>query len=81
MTEVEAYLDLALYLGIIISLPFIFRVFKMLGKLAVIYFFPPKFITFEVKLKTGETITKKVEIKNNKELIETILNANGRVIS
>ena len=81
MTEVEAYMELALYLGIILSLPFIFRVFKMLGKFAVIYFFPPKTITFEIQLLDGSLVHKEIRISDNKALIDAVLNNSGRVIS
>ena len=80
MTETQAYIELVLYLGTILSLPFIFRVFSALGKLAVIFFFPPKTVTFEIKLKNGHVVKKKVNIADNKELIDTILSSNGRVI-
>ena len=81
MTESEAYLDLFLILGILLTLPFIWRLFTALGEAFVVKFFPPKTITFEIKLASGKTTTKKVNLENDKELIDTILSQNGRVIS
>ncbi|MBB1272502.1 hypothetical protein [Psychromonas sp. SR45-3] len=81
MTETDAYLNLFLILGTILTLPFVWSLFIAVGKFLIVTFLPPKDVTFEIKLASGEVIVKKVNIENNKELINAILSENGRVIS
>ena len=80
MTELEAYAQLTLILGSIMILPFIFRLFYVLGQLFVIKFFPPKYITLELKKASGEKVVQKIPADDAKKLIKFVNNKRARVL-
>jgi len=80
MTELQAHMQLLFMAGVILSLPFIWHIFSSLGKLFIIHVFPPKFIKIEVQDEQGERHIREVEIANNKELIDALSQATGKII-
>lgn len=78
MSETEAYTQLALMIGILLCIPFLWRFFFSLGKSMVQHFFPPKFLTIETKKLDGTIEIKKVKFDDGVEIIESLLNG-GRI--
>lgn len=78
MTDYEAYIKLLMMLGLILSMPFFYRLCFLLGKLFIIKFFPPKFLTIEVEHIDGSIELKKVRIADNEALVDAILHSTGR---
>ena len=74
MTDTEAYTQLALMIGIILCVPFVWRFFFSLGRSLVMHFSPPKFLTIETKKLDGTIETKKVKFDDGVEIIESLLN-------
>ena len=81
MTDTDAYLQLIAMAGLIISTPFFCRVCFSLGQLFIVKFFPPKFLTIEVKYLDGKIENRKVNIHDNKALTEALLMSTGKRIS
>lgn len=73
MSETEAYTQLALMIGILLCIPFLWRLFFSLGKSLMEHFFPPEFITIEIKKLDGTIETKKVKFEDGVEIIESLL--------
>lgn len=81
MTEYEAYIQLIMMLGLVISMPFFYRVCFLIGKLFVLKFFPPKYLTVEVKRLDGSIELTKVKISDNEALVDALLHSTGRQLS
>lgn len=73
MTESEAYLQLALIIGTLMCVPFLWHFFYSLGKALVNHFFPPEFITIEIKKLNGTIEVKKVKFEESEEIIDALL--------
>lgn len=73
MTESDAYLQLALYLGVLLSLPFFWSVGRAFGRFIVYKFFPPKFITIKIKRLDNSIEKRKVEIDDVDALVKALL--------
>ncbi|NQY07765.1 MAG: hypothetical protein HRT68_16600 [Flavobacteriaceae bacterium] len=80
MSETDAYLQLIAMSGLILSIPFFWRVCFSLGKLFIVKFFPPKYLTIEIENLNGEIKKKRVNINDNKALIEALLLSTGERI-
>jgi len=80
MTETEAYLQLFTIIGLIMSAPFLWSICFSLGKLFVVNFLPPKFITIEIKKANGEVVNEKVSLENDEALVEALLRSTGKII-
>jgi hypothetical protein len=78
MSEYDAYLSLIIMLGLLISLPFFYRVCFQLGKLFVVKFFPPKYITLEIKRLDGTTEKTNIALEDNDALVKALLASTGR---
>jgi len=81
MTEFEAYTWLATVLGLILSMPFFYRTCILLGKIIALKFFPPKFLTVEVRRLDGTIEVVKVKIADNEALVDALLHSTGRKLS
>ncbi|WP_394493553.1 hypothetical protein [Shewanella sp. ENK2] len=77
MTENEAYIQLLIMLSLILSLPFFYRVCYTIGKIVMVKYFPPKYVNIEV-VENNETTISKVNIDDNKALIDALLKSTGR---
>lgn len=73
MTETEAYSQLALIIGILLCIPFLWKFFFSLGKSLAVHFFPKKFLIIETKNLDGSTEIKKVKVEDGVEIIESLL--------
>ena len=80
MTETEAYLQLFTIIGLIMSAPFLWRICFLVGKLFVVNFLPPKFITIEIKKANGEVVSEKVSLENEEALVDALLRSTGNII-
>jgi hypothetical protein len=80
MSNTQAYLELIFYLGLVLSLPFFFRVCILVGRLFSIYVFPPKSISIEIKRSDGRLIKKKINIADDEALVKAVLRSTGRVL-
>lgn len=81
MTEYEAYIQLIMMLGLVISMPFFYRACFLVGKLFILKFFPPKYLTIEVKHLDGSVELTKVKISDNEALVNALLHSTGRQLS
>ncbi|WP_434927986.1 hypothetical protein [Shewanella sp. HL-SH2] len=81
MTEYEAYIKLIMMLGLVLSMPFFYRVCFLLGKIFILKFFPPKYLTIEVKRLDGSVELTKVKISDNEALVDALLHSTGRQLS
>jgi hypothetical protein len=80
MSETEAYLQLIAMAGLILLTPFFWRICLLLGKAIIIYGFPPKVITLEIKKANGKISKIKINTEDDDALIEAILNCTGRIV-
>ncbi|EJE4169109.1 hypothetical protein M3895_004534 [Vibrio parahaemolyticus] len=74
-------MSLLFTVGILMSLPWIVRVCKLLGRAAVIYFIPSKTTTITLTLenegdKSGSRV---IELKNTDAIADVILKATGHI--
>ena len=81
MSEYEAYTQLIMMIGLVISVPFFIKTCLIIGKFLALYLFPPKYLTVEVTRVDGTVEVTKVKIDDNKALVEALLKSTGRVIS
>lgn len=81
MTEYEAYIQLIMMLGLVISMPFFYRVCFLIGKILILKFFPPKYLTIEVKRLDGSIELTKVNISDNEALVNALIHSTGRQLS
>tara|TARA_R110002050_G_scaffold158063_2_gene286858 strand:+ start:1778 stop:2023 length:246 start_codon:yes stop_codon:yes gene_type:complete len=81
MTEYEAYIKLIMMLGLVLSMPFFYRACFLFGKIIIVKFFPPKYLTVEVKKIDGTIELTKVNIDDNKALVNALLQSTGRPLS
>lgn len=80
MTESEAYLQLFTIIGLIMTAPFLWRIGFLVGKIFIVKFFPPKFITIEIKKDNGEIVNEIVDFEDDEALVEALLRSTGKVI-
>lgn len=80
MTETQAYLELLFMLGVVVLLPFFWRVCYLVGQLFITYLFPPKTITIEVKRANGQIVKQKINIADNEALVDALLHSTGKVV-
>ena len=49
-------------------------------KIFIVKFFPPKFITIEIKKDNGEIVNEIVDFEDDEALVEALLRSTGKVI-
>ena len=80
MSETEAYLQIIAMVGLMLLIPFFWRICIVLGKAIIIYGFPAKTITLEIQKADGQIKKIKVNTEDDDALIEAILNCSGRIV-
>lgn len=80
MSEFEAYTNLVIMGGLVLSMPFFYRACYTLGKLIIVKFFPPKYVNIEIKKNNGTIELVKIKITDDKALTKALLQATGRKI-
>lgn len=80
MTETEAYLQIIAMVGLILLIPFFWRIGILLGKAIIIYGFTVKNITLEIEKSNGKVEKVKINVEDDDALIEAILNCSGKII-
>lgn len=71
--EVLMYLHILMIVGVLMSTPLIFKVFKLLGKLIVVKFWPVTSIELEIVEENGLVNTKTIKLSNTDELVTALL--------
>jgi hypothetical protein len=80
MTETEAYLQLFTIIGLIMSVPFLWRICFLAGKLFIVKFFPPKFIIIEIKKANGDVVNETISLEDDEALVDALLRSTGKAI-
>lgn len=80
MTETEAYLQIFTIIGLIMLAPFLWRICFLVGKLFIVTFFPPKFITIEIKKANGDIASETISLEDDEALVDALLRSTGKVI-
>lgn len=75
MMEAEfVYAYMAVFIGALVALPTIFRLFVSLGQFLVVNFYPYTSVTFVVE-EDGREVRKSVKMNNDEELVKVIMKA------
>lgn len=79
--EHDTIMSLLFTVGIFMSLPWIARVCKLLGRAAVIYFIPSKTTTITLTLENegDKSEARVIELKNTGAIADVILKATGHI--
>lgn len=78
MSEFEAYIQLIMMIGLVLSMPFFYKICLVLGKFMALTLFPPEHLTIEVTKVDGSVEVTKVKIDDNQALVEAIIKSNWR---
>lgn len=79
LSESEAIIQLAIMVGIILCLPYVLLMLRILRKYLVAWFFPPKFLYVEITDDSNKTRVQKLDLEDDKALVEALLKLNGTV--
>ncbi|CAH7438018.1 hypothetical protein VCHA42O253_20274 [Vibrio chagasii] len=75
--EVQMYLHILVVLGVIMSTPYIFKVFALLGKLVGMKMFPTTRLSLEYEDINGKHHTKVVQIADTEQLVDILVHSKG----
>jgi len=78
MFEANAYLNIILTISFLCSAPFLWRVCCVVGKLFIVIFFPPKFVTIEIEKDNGEIVNEVIDLNDGEALVEALLRSTGK---
>ncbi|MFM2590057.1 hypothetical protein [Vibrio sp. TBV020] len=71
--EVQMYLHIIVVVGVILSTPYIFRVFALLGKYIGMKLYPTTTVELEYKGADGLLQTKIVKLDDDDELVQALI--------
>lgn len=77
--EHDTIMSLLFTVGIIMSLPWVARVCRLLGRAIVIYLIPTTTVTLTVEGGGDGTESKVIELKNTDGIADVILKATGHI--
>lgn len=75
--EVQMYLHILVILGVIMSTPYIFKIFALLGKLIGMKMFPTTTLSLEYEDNTGKRHTKVVKMADTERLVDILVHSKG----
>lgn len=73
--EVQMYLHILMIVGVIMSTPYIFKVFALFGKIIALKLYPTTVVELEFEDLDGFPQTKRIKLADTDELVKTLLRA------